>query len=251
MILTIGNQNNKIVAKSLKAKTWMIMKLTIVLLLFFTIQVSAKTDAQKITIVKDNIHLSEVFKDIERQTGFHFFYDKDVIERTHPIDVALKNATLQQALQTCLSGQQLIYNIVRNTVVIRPQKQTAFSQSQATLIPFKTIEIPPIEIHGRVVNQQGEPLTNVSVLIAGTKTGTTTNSDGRFIITVPDNKNIILEISSVGFQSKRVNVGKQTEINITLKVAVSGLNEVIVVGYGTQKKANLTNAISTVDNKAI
>jgi len=245
MILKPGNQN-KNVATSLRAQTWMIMKLTIALLLFFTFRVSAKTNAQKITIVKDNIRLSEVFKDIEQQTGFHFFYDKNVIEKTDPIDVALKDVTLQQALQTCLSGQQLIYNIVRNTVVIRPQKQTTFSLSQATLIPFKTIELPPIEIHGRVVNQQGEPLTNVSVLIAGTKTGTTTNSDGRFTITALDNKNIILEISSVGFQSKRVNVGNQTEINVVLEMAITGLNDVVVVGYGTQKKKDLTGAIATV-----
>ena len=72
MILTVGNQN-KSVAKSLKAKTWMIMKLTIALLLFFTFQVSAKPLAQRITIVKNNIHLSEVFKNIEQQTGYHFF----------------------------------------------------------------------------------------------------------------------------------------------------------------------------------
>ncbi|HZW66434.1 MAG TPA: SusC/RagA family TonB-linked outer membrane protein, partial [Hanamia sp.] len=137
-------------------------------------------------------------------------------------------------------------SIVRNTVVIRPQKQTTFSLSQATLIPFKTIELPPIEIHGRVVNQEGEPLTNVSVLIAGTKTGTTTNSDGRFTITALDNKNIILEISSVGFQSKRVNVGNQTEINVVLEMAITGLNDVVVVGYGTQKKKDLTGAIATV-----
>ena len=86
MILTISNQNNN-VATSLRAKTWMIMKLTIMLLLFFTFQVSAKTDAQKITIVKNNIHLSEVFRDIEKQTGYLFFYDKALIREYKTIDI--------------------------------------------------------------------------------------------------------------------------------------------------------------------
>jgi TonB-linked SusC/RagA family outer membrane protein len=227
----------------------MIMKLTIALLLFFTFRVSAKTDAQKITIVKDNIRLSEVFKDIEQQTGFHFFYDKDVIEKTNPIDVLLKDATLQQALQTCLSGQHLIYNIVRNTVVIMPQKQTTFFASQATLTPIQPIESPPIEIHGRVVNQQGEPLQNVSVLISGTTIGTITNNEGRFILTAPNDKNIVLEISSVGYQMKKVSVGKQTEINITLELDISGLNDVVVVGYGTQRKGDVTAAIASVKSE--
>lgn len=108
------------------------------------------------------------------------------------------------------------------------------------------VELPPIELHGRVVNQQGEPLQNVSVLIAGTKNGTTTNNDGRFTLNATDNKNITLEISSVGYQTKRVSVGKQTEINIILETDISALSDVVVVGYGTQKKSDLTGAIATV-----
>ena len=80
------------------------MKLTIVLLLFFTFRVTAKTDAQKITIVRNNIHLSEVFKDIEQQTGFHFFYDKDLIQKTGPIDVRLKMQQLSRLCQLALKG---------------------------------------------------------------------------------------------------------------------------------------------------
>ena len=93
MILTVGHQNNG--TMSLKAKAWIIMKLTVVLLFFFTFQVSARSDAQKITFAGNNIHLSQVFKVIERQTGYLFFYDKDLIQKTAPIDISLKNATLE------------------------------------------------------------------------------------------------------------------------------------------------------------
>ena len=105
---------------------------------------------------------------------------------------------------------------------------------------------PPIEIHGRVIDQEGNPLQGASVLIAGTQNGTTTNSDGRFTLTVPG-ANTVLEISNVGFQAKAVTVGKQTNITITLENATTGLNEVVVVGYGTQKKVNLTGAVSSID----
>jgi TonB-linked SusC/RagA family outer membrane protein len=109
---------------------------------------------------------------------------------------------------------------------------------------------PPIEIHGRVINQEGSPLQGVSVLIAGTQNGTTTNSDGRFSLTVPD-ANTTLEISSVGFVTKRINVGNQTEINVTLENDIAGLSDVVVVGYGTEKKVNLTGAVSNVTSKVL
>ena len=109
---------------------------------------------------------------------------------------------------------------------------------------------PPIEIHGRVINKEGDPLQGVSVLIAGTQNGTTTNSDGRFTLTVP-NANTSLEVSSVGFQTRRVNVGNQTEITITLENNIAGLSSVVVVGYGTQSKRNVTSSISSVTSKDI
>jgi TonB-linked SusC/RagA family outer membrane protein len=245
MILTAGCQN-KDGSILLRAKTWMIMKLTIAFLLFFTFQVSANGYAQKITIVKKNASLTEIFKAIERQTGFLFFYDKAVIQKAEPLDIAIKDATLDQALSVCLKGQELTYSIVKNTVVIRPEKKTYF-QTQATLTPMEDPEVPPIEIHGRVVNQQGEPLQNVSVLIAGTQIGTTTNNNGRFTLTAPDDRNVILEVSSVGYQTKKVNIGKQTEVNVVLELEVSGLSDVVVVGYGTQKKENLTGSVSTIN----
>ena len=246
MILTVGYQN-KNGTKSLRAKTWMIMKLTIVLLLFFTFQVSANGYAQKITIVKKNVHLSEVFRVIEQQTGYLFFYDKALIQQTDPLNVTIKNATLEEALTVCLKDQHLTYTVVKNTVVIRREKKTTYYQAQATLTPIDDPEPPPIEIHGRVVNQQGGPLQNVSVLIAGTTIGTTTKSDGRFKLSSPDDKNIILEVSSVGFQTKKVNVGKQTEISVVLEPEVTGLSEVVVTGYSTQRKKDITGSVTVVN----
>lgn len=246
MILTVGNQNKK-VAQSLKAKTWMIMKLTIVLLLFFTFQVSAKIHAQRITIVKNNIHLSEVFRDIEKQTGYLFFYDKALIKNTDPIDVSIKDATLSQALSSCLKGQGLTYSIVRNTIVIQPLKINPPPIQYALL----TSEPPSIEVHGRVVNHKGQPLQNVSVMISGTKIGTTTDKDGNFTLTTLNNKNTVLEISSVGYQTKQVSVGKQTELNVVLELEISGLNNVVVIGYGTRKESNLTGAVSTISGNEL
>lgn len=107
---------------------------------------------------------------------------------------------------------------------------------------------PPVEIKGRVLNKAGSPLDGVSIVIAGTKNGTTTNADGRFAISVPSGENVVLEVSSVGFQTQTVRVGRQKEINITLEDVSAGLDQVVVVGYGTKRKRDLTGAVSSVSS---
>jgi TonB-linked SusC/RagA family outer membrane protein len=230
-------------AVSRRIPTSNIIKLMCVVLLFLSAQVSANGYAQKITIVGNNINLSEIFKAIELQTGYLFFYDKDAIQHIAPINVSLKNATLDQALSTCLKDQQLTYSIVKNTIVIQ-QKKTGWPGNAKDIATDKSN--PPVEIKGRVLNRAGHPLEGVSVVIAGTKKGTTTNSDGRFTLTVITGKDVVLEISNVGFQTKTVNAGKQSDISITLEEDITGLSSVVVVGYGTQKKTSLTAAISTL-----
>ena len=204
MILTVGNQN-KHVAKSLKTKTWMIMKLTIALLLFFTFQVSAKSDAQKITIVKNNIHLSEVFRNIEKQTGYLFFYDKALIKNTDPIDISIKDATIDQALSACLKSEHLTYSIVRNTVVIQPLKVSSPQVQNISIIDIANI------VKGKVTNSKGEPLAGVSITVKGKTIGTTTDGSGNYSIDAP--RNATLVFSNVGFVIREIAVNNQLVIN--------------------------------------
>ena len=105
---------------------------------------------------------------------------------------------------------------------------------------------PPIDIKGRVVNKDGTPIEGVSVIVAGAKNGTTTDSDGRFTLTVPEGRNVQLEISSVGFQTKNIAVNKQTDLSITLDDLSTGLEQVVVVGYGTKRKKDLTGSVSSI-----
>jgi len=105
--------------------------------------------------------------------------------------------------------------------------------------------VPPHEIKGRIVNADGSPVPGVSIVITGTRKGVTTDNDGRFSITVPDEK-ATLQISSVGFDSKTITVGNKSEIAITLEKSIAGLDQLVVVGYGTRKKSDLTGAVGTV-----
>jgi len=104
---------------------------------------------------------------------------------------------------------------------------------------------PPRDVRGRVVTAEGTPLQGASVVIAGTKKGSTTNTDGRFTINVPGD-NVSLVISSVGFVSQTIPVAGQTEINVTLVASTTALDQVVVVGYGTRRKSDLTGAVGSV-----
>jgi hypothetical protein len=230
-------------------KTLLIMKLTAILIMAACLQVSAKSYSQKVTLSMSDAPLQKVFKEIKKQTGYNFLYTYELMQKAGKVNIKVQNASLQYALQQCLETTELSYSIVEKIIVIK-KKEVLKIENEKAYSNASALPPPPVEIHGTVVNQQGEPLQNVSVSIAGTKIGTTTDNEGRFTLTAPDNRNIVLEISSIGFQTKTVKVGKQTEINVTMEVEVSGLKEV-VVGYGTQKKVNLTGAVTQVSSDVL
>ncbi|MEO5998303.1 MAG: TonB-dependent receptor plug domain-containing protein, partial [Chitinophagaceae bacterium] len=109
----------------------------------------------------------------------------------------------------------------------------------------------PIELKGRVMNKAGNAIVGASVIIAGTTNGTTTNEEGRFTLPVLAEGTVVLQISSVGFQTKTVKVSAQTEMNIILEEDIAGLSDVVVVGYSAQKKKDITGSVSVVDVKAL
>ncbi|MEO6844675.1 MAG: TonB-dependent receptor [Ginsengibacter sp.] len=223
------------------------MKLIAIILFAACIQVSARGYSQ-ITLSETNTPLQKVFQEIQQQSGYDFVATYETFKEGGNVTVNVRNVSLQKAIEECLKGKSLTYVIIGKTVVVRAEEKTDHNTGNNT-IALEPLSPPPVEIHGRVVNQKGDPLQNVSVLIAGTKIGTTTNSDGRFILTSPDDKNVVLEISSVGYQMKKVSVGKQREINVTLELEATGLNEVVVVGYGTELKKDLIGAVGSVSRK--
>lgn len=224
-------------------KMMRIMKITAILFLVCCLQVSARVSSQGITLNVKNAPLDKVFQKIKEQTGYTFIYTETMLRVAKKVSMDVTNSTLPEALSICFASQPFTYKIINQTVVLQPKQQTVVAISTVMALPPP----PPTEIHGRVVNQQGQPLQNVSVLIAGTEIGTTTDNDGRFTISVSNVKNTALEISSVGYQTKTIKVTGQTEINITLEQEVSGLNEVVIVGYGTVKKSDLTGAVASIN----
>ena len=237
MILSISGSFS--LRRKLPPQLQKVMKLTAIFLTVVFLQVHAKSVSQ-VTLSLKNASVEKVFNQIERQTGLGFIYTKAMLAGLPQVTIKVKDAPVKEVLDECFKDQSLEYIIDNNTIVITRKVASPVTQLLSFFDPP-----PPVEIRGRVVNQQGEPLENVTILISGTKLGTTTNADGRFTITVPDNnKKIALEFSSVGFETKKVDVGKQTEVNVVMEQNVAGLDDVVVVGYTTQRKVTLTGAVS-------
>ncbi|MEO5650094.1 MAG: TonB-dependent receptor [Ginsengibacter sp.] len=225
-------------------QTLKIMKLMAIILFAACLQVSARGYSQ-ITLSETNTPLQKVFQKIQAQSGYDFVSKYETLKEAGNVTVNVQNVSLQRALEQCLKDKPLSYEIIGKTVVIQLKEKDYYKVRNNTISLEPSLP-PPIEIHGRVVNQKDEPLQNVSVVVSGTKTGTTTDKNGRFTLSVQNNKNIELEISSVGYQTKKVKLEGQTEINVTLKSEATGLSDVVIIAYGTEKRSDLTGSIATI-----
>lgn len=219
-------------------KTLMIMKLTAIILLSVALHVSAKSYTQTVTLSLKNVKVQKVFKAIFRQTGVSIIYNERLFENFPSVSIDVKNARILEVMNLCLKNQPFIFNIEDNTIIIK-KSPPAFEVIQSSdTIP---------KIIGRVVDEAGNPLVNVSVLIKGTKKGTATGTDGTFSINA--NKENVLIVSFVGYRSQELPVGGKTDFNIVLAPLENKMNEVVVTGYSSQRKKDITGSVSVVNVK--
>ena len=191
-----------------------------------------------ITFSKGNALLETIFHEIHKQTGYEFIYTNEMMSETKPVNVKLKDASLEEALKQCLSGQPLTYTINQTTVVIR-RKQG-----------LKLQPLPPLTVKGIVSDESGAALPGVGVKVKNTTVGTTTDTEGKYTINVPD-ENSVLVFSYIGFTTQEVAVNGRSLVNVKMSGESTALEDVVVVGYGTQKKVNLTGAVTAVSGKEI
>jgi TonB-linked SusC/RagA family outer membrane protein len=231
----------------LSTQILLVMRLTTFMLLIAALQVSAKGKAQTITYSAKAVSLQKVLNAIKVQTGAVFFYDKEDLKDSKLVSVELKNTSLESAMEMVLRQQPLSYEIHGKTIFITKDEKKVEKPVVAELVPAPP---PPVTISGKVTDENGAPIPNVSVVVKGTQKGAITHPDGTFQLTgVPDNG--VLVITSLGYVTKEVNVGGKVLINISLSPDVSSLRQLVVVGYGTQKKTSVTAAIATLKGKDV
>lgn len=218
----------------------LMMKFTAILILSACLAANAKGYSQ-ITIVEKNVPLQKVFKTIQKQSGYDFLFSYELVQQAGRVSIDVRNVTLEQALEACLKDKPLTYTIVEKTIVIKPKDATIKPAAAEKISPPT-----PILVKGRVTNEAGQPLEGVSILVKGTSRGTISNNNGEFQIDVPENSSMILVFSFVGMQSQELNVSGKAQVNILLKNADVQQQELTIVAYGTQRKSQLTAAVSSV-----
>lgn len=225
-------------------KTLRLMKLTAFILLTTCLQVTAGGNAQEITLRVRNVPMEVVFSQIEKQSNYLFWYDKALFKDTKKVNLIVRNANIAKTLNLLFEDQPFTFSIVDNLIAVRKKAPEPLPSI------LTEIAIPPITIRGKVSNLNGESL-EATVLLKGTNIGTKTNADGTFELRNVNVQSPVLVISSVGYQTQELAVGNETNFNVILIASDNKLESVVVVGYGTQKRANVTGAISSIESEEI
>ncbi len=222
-------------------KLWLIMRLTIFLILMLVFRVTGSVYSQqtRFDLKLDNATLEEVFRAIKEKSNFDFFYKTNQIPANKRVSVNMKNAQVEKILDNVLEGTDLGYHVLDQDIVISVQNNSPSwsSQEQST-------------VKGKVKNASGEPIPGASIVVKGTTTGTITDFDGNY--TLPNvSKNTTLVFSFVGMISQEILFGGQATIDVVLREDVIGVEEVVVIGYGTRQKKNLIGAVDQVNASLI
>jgi len=243
------------------------MRVSFSIILFFlcSIQLLSARDARGQDMSK--VYVSLTLKDeslvsalekIQKMTNFTFAYNKKELRGVNRLNFSYGSRSVKGLLEALLQGTSLRFEQVGGTIVLSSIKGVKTpALSLLTADPHGPFAYQGIEnearmhsLSGTVTGEKGDPLSGVSVLVKGTSNGTTTDGEGKFKLTIPD-EGAILSFSIIGYQSRTVRVGSESTLNVQLKESVSGLNDVVVIGYGTAKRSDLTGSVATLKSEQI
>jgi hypothetical protein len=201
--------------------------------------VPAVYGAKKVSLNFNKAQFGKVLMSIKQQTGYDLVYSDQVIDENKTVSISVQNAEVQNALSQLLNETNVSYRIANNKIYFM-KRSTASTRTQER----GAAQDDRTHVTGTVVDDNGEPLIGVSILVKGTRTGAITDVNGHYSISAPENA--VLVFKYVGYNDKTVAVGGKNSVNVQMSANAQNLDEVVVVGYGTVKKRDLTGAISSV-----
>ncbi|QEH43442.1 TonB-dependent receptor [Chitinophaga sp. XS-30] len=199
------------------------------------------------------LRLQDALDALEKKADVKFVYSKSIIETGQLVVIRAQQDKLSAVLDRLLTPIGISYAVVDDRIVLNRARDAIRSVPEILReLPSKVTETPEprLTVTGRVTTAAGEPLTGVTVKLKGTNVGTATDEDGRYALTLPDEGGI-LEFSFIGFTTQEAAVEGRRVINITMSESNDSLDEVVVVAYGTQKKATMTGAVSAINAKEL
>lgn len=216
------------------------MKLTCLLITFALVQVSAETYSQtkKLTINLKDAPLAVLFEEIEKTSEFNFFYDSSGLDLSKKVTVTAEDSNIETVLDMLFSDSDISYEIFDRYIILKSKESVNIREEFIA-------QQQQGSVSGKVTDSNNQPLPGVTVVVKGTTQGTVTNADGEYsIANIPDNTTLVF--SFVGMRTQEVVVGSQTSVNITMAEETIGLEEVVAVGYGVQRKVSTTSPVSQV-----
>jgi len=215
-----------------------IMKLSTALLLVSTLQIFAiggYSQNTRLTLDLGETSVGQVLSEIEDQSEFYFLFNQKLIDTERKVLISDKDQSVKEVLDHMFNGTDIEYAVFDRQIVLSPSEYLADLPSRQE----------PFTVTGTVLDEQGLPMIGVSISVKGTTHGTITDANGVYSIEVPSEAAVLI-FSFIGYTVQEVEVGNRTEINLAMSLDVTELDELVVIGYGTVKKSDLTGAISSV-----
>lgn len=196
-----------------------------------------KLESYSVDLAVEDATVVEVLKNIEAQTDFRFVYDRKIGRLHKTYDLSYRRVSLRSVLELMAKDANLAFRRINNTISVEARSKT----------PKRVVEVEFQEVAGVVTDENGVPLAGATVVEKGTANGTTTDFDGNFSIDVGNDA--VLEVSYLGYRPREVAVDGRTRITVQLSPDVAQLEDVVVVGYGNQKKTDVTGSIASVSSE--
>lgn len=203
---------------------------------FYAFSQSVKSE-KTITINFSNLSLKAAFDKIEKVSGYTFFYDAEQINLNQTVSLDVKQSPVSKAVTALLKNTNLKFEITNQQIAVYSSKNSLVQSGKE------------VAITGVILDDRGDPVIGANVVAEGTTNGTVTDLDGRYNLVVP--VGTILNVSYIGFVDRKVKINGQGQYDVKLQEDTKVLNEVVVVGYGTQKKVNLSGSVASIDSKEL
>ncbi|MDF0718135.1 SusC/RagA family TonB-linked outer membrane protein [Muricauda sp. 334s03] len=227
------------------------MKLTVFLTMVSLFQIQAHTYSQtkKVSLDMSNATVAAVIYEIESLSDFKFLLNRSDVDVDRTVSIKVKKKPIAFVLNKMFEGTDVEYEVLNKQIILRSKTDNQDSLNEVTQnnLPDNTIQF---QVTGSVKDQAGVALLGANVIEKGTTNGTQTDFDGNFALTL-SSQNAILQVSYIGFTTKEVAFDGMTTYNVILQESASGLDEVVIVGYGTQRKSDVTGAVSSISGSEL
>lgn len=226
------------------------MKLTVLFLLITLFRINANTYSQntKVSLNLTNVSIEEILSEIEKKTEFNFFYRNAGIDLRKRININVNKLRIKKILELILSDSKIRYEVFNKQIILLP-KTIKFNREKLRKKPIP-LEIQEKYITGKITDEKGEPLPGATILFKGTKFGTDSDIDGKYKLSLVKGATTLI-VTYIGYKTVEIPINNRTVIDIQLEVDVAALDEIVLIGYGSVKKEDVTGSVGVVKMKNI